>query len=272
MEIIELPNPFDAPVYYEEIVDSTMDSSRSLAAKGAPHGTVILADFQQKGRGRQGRPWVTEKGQNLMFTVLLRYTDINAFPKALSLRSGLAAALAIEEFIPAMAGSVLVKWPNDIMLGKIAKAKKAAGILVESDGANVFIGMGVNLLQNDFPKDLYEKAVSLFSFFNENFPEFECPMLLAKNEAPLMLLEKILANLHCELAVPKTPPLNSWNQRLLSRLYKLGHPVIFAEGASDSHKILKGRLDGIGEDGELIVTPDGKSKPMRFINGELRVY
>ena len=85
-------------------------------------------------------------------------------------------------------------------------------------------------------------------------------------------MEKILAFLHSELTYPKAPEESTWKKRLETKLYKYGESVIFAEGASDSQKFTHGRLEGIGEGGELIIIPEGKTKPMHFMNGELRVY
>ncbi|MCL2319163.1 MAG: biotin--[acetyl-CoA-carboxylase] ligase, partial [Treponema sp.] len=112
MKILPLNNPFGAPVYHEESVSSTMDTARDLARKQAPHGTVITVDFQEAGRGRSGRSWITDPGKNLLFTILLRYKDIQSIPAALTLRTGLAVSLAVEDLAPSLCGSVTVKWPN----------------------------------------------------------------------------------------------------------------------------------------------------------------
>jgi BirA family biotin operon repressor/biotin-[acetyl-CoA-carboxylase] ligase len=270
---MDLHNPFGGPVYYEESVTSTMDVGRVLATN-EPCGTVIMADFQERGRGRQNRQWKTEKGRNLMFTLFLNYPDAASIPKALSLRTGLALALAVENFIPALSGSVEIKWPNDLML----RHKKTAGILVESTivettitenrGANVFIGVGVNLLQEDFPEDLRGKAGSLLSIYKEKYPDRETLESFAAKDAPLLLLEKILVFLHAELSASKS----SWKAELEKRLYKRGEHVVFAEGAADSQIIIHGQLIGIGETGELLLIPDNETVPRPFINGELRIY
>ncbi|MCL2758586.1 MAG: biotin--[acetyl-CoA-carboxylase] ligase, partial [Treponema sp.] len=146
MNLLKVRNPFNAPVYHMETVTSTMDISRQLAAEGASHGTVITADFQEAGRGRgcdqgQGRVWEMERGVNLPFTILLQFKHIDDIPPALTLRTGFAISLAIEDFASSLKESVKVKWPNDIMIGN----KKAVGILCEADGKNVHIGVGINV-------------------------------------------------------------------------------------------------------------------------------
>jgi BirA family biotin operon repressor/biotin-[acetyl-CoA-carboxylase] ligase len=158
MTIINVCNPFKTYVYHTEIVTSTMDISRQFASEGKPHGTVITADFQSSGRGRiRDRLWEMEKEKNLPFTILLRYPGNEELPAALTLRAGLAVSLAIEDFLPSLQGTVLVKWPNDIII----KSKKTAGILCEAYDGNVHIGIGVNVTQNIFPEQLKEKATSL---------------------------------------------------------------------------------------------------------------
>ena len=72
MRLLDIKNPFGAPVYHEETVSSTFDAARILAGKSEAHGTVIAADFQEAGRGRQNRSWAADRGKNLMFTILLR--------------------------------------------------------------------------------------------------------------------------------------------------------------------------------------------------------
>jgi BirA family biotin operon repressor/biotin-[acetyl-CoA-carboxylase] ligase len=114
---ISVDNPFLAPVFYLETTTSTMLDARALAARGVRHGTVVVADVQEAGLGRiANRQWKAEKGQNLLFTLLLRYPDIASIPTALTLRTALALSQAIEHIVPAFKGSLRVKWPNDVML------------------------------------------------------------------------------------------------------------------------------------------------------------
>ena len=257
MKILNLSNPFGAPVYHEETVSSTMDTARVLAGRNEAHGTVMCADFQEAGRGRLNRAWVTDRGENLIFTILLRYGEFSSIPRALTLRTGLALSLALEDFAPALSGAVKVKWPNDIMIG----SRKAAGILAEGDGKNVYIGAGVNLAQREFPVEYRSKAVSVFQALPEGMAGFG-------HDARFVLLEKILLRLHKEIESPG----EDWRERLLCRLYKKGEIVTFAEGAADSESLITGTLSGIGPGGELLIVPDDRTGERAFINGELRVY
>jgi BirA family biotin operon repressor/biotin-[acetyl-CoA-carboxylase] ligase len=256
MKQLSIHNPFSAPVYHEDIVDSTMNVSRLLADQSEPHGTVISADFQQEGRGRiKGRKWEMEKGANLACTILLRFPGIEDIPQALTLRTGLAVSLAIEDFAPTLAGRVLIKWPNDILITPPAPntqaACKMAGILTEADGGNVHIGMGINVAQKIFPGVLRDKATSLCLATNREIT----------GEERFTLLEKILFRLHTELES------TNWREHLEARLYQKGQQIHFAEGPADSGKIVSGLLAGIGPGGELLI--EGADGVKGFTTGEI---
>ena len=237
-----------------------MEVSRLLAQNGAPHGTVITADFQEEGRGRiRGRRWEFEKGSSLAFTIFLRFTTI---PVGLTLRAGLAAALAIEEFAPSLSGKAMIKWPNDILLPALASdgkpsALKAAGILAEAENNNVHIGIGVNVSQKQMPAFLRDKATSLSIAANAQYDSGD----------RYNLLDKILSRLGGEIANAKGA--DDWQERVEARLYKKGGLICFAKGAADSGSLVTGTLSGIGPEGELLIIPQGKTGPLSFTAGEI---
>jgi BirA family transcriptional regulator, biotin operon repressor / biotin---[acetyl-CoA-carboxylase] ligase len=275
MTSLKIRNPFNAPVYYEETVSSTMDVSRKLAREnspcgtpyGAPHGTVILADFQEAGRGRkQDRRWEMERGANLSFTILFRFSTIEDIPSALTLRAGLAVCLAIEDFAPCLQGSCLIKWPNDILIKPIRgeSYKKAVGILCEADGGNIHLGIGINAAQKEFPSHLREKAISI---------ALAAGLDISQDER-YVLLEKILSRLYDELSAAQDGEAGNitnvnLKSRLEQKLYKKDEQVLFIEGAAGSGKEVKGRLTGITEDGELLIVPNGEEQSRSFVAGEL---
>ncbi|MDQ6830000.1 MAG: biotin--[acetyl-CoA-carboxylase] ligase [Gemmatimonadota bacterium] len=123
-------------------VPSTLDVAHGLAAGGASSGTLVLADAQSAGRGRNGRAWSSARGAGIWLTLIERPRDPAAL-QVLSIRLGLRAAAVLDRF----AGErVSVKWPNDLFVG----SGKLAGILVESRWREdridwVAIGFGVNV-------------------------------------------------------------------------------------------------------------------------------
>jgi BirA family biotin operon repressor/biotin-[acetyl-CoA-carboxylase] ligase len=111
-------------------VGSTNARARELVGEGATHGTLVTADEQTAGRGRQGRTWSTPRGVAIAASLILR-----EFDALLPLRAGLAVA--------DVAGpEALVKWPNDVWVG----GRKVAGILVEAHNDEwAILGIGVNV-------------------------------------------------------------------------------------------------------------------------------
>src|SRR5713226_7548756 len=87
--------------------DSTNERARTLAAAGAVHGTLVTADAQTAGRGRQGRAWIAPAGRALLMSLVLREP-----PRLLPL----LAAVAVSDVVEQAGSAALVKWPNDVLL------------------------------------------------------------------------------------------------------------------------------------------------------------
>lgn len=147
-------------------VSSTNTLALELASAGASHGSIVLADSQEGGRGRQGRKWASPEGQlNIYMSVILRQEDTPALreaPGLIPLAAGLATIEAIKK--TAHLNDLSLKWPNDIMAG----GRKLGGILVEartkSSGAiyaALGIGLNVNSRAKDFPPEPRETATSI---------------------------------------------------------------------------------------------------------------
>jgi BirA family biotin operon repressor/biotin-[acetyl-CoA-carboxylase] ligase len=126
-----------------EYLAETGSTSADIAARlreglFVPEGHWLVADRQTAGRGRQGREWFDGAGNFMGSTVVHpRFGDPE--PATLALAAGLAAHQAVTA-LPG-GGSALLKWPNDLMIGKA----KLAGILLERIGESVIVGIGVNL-------------------------------------------------------------------------------------------------------------------------------
>ena len=145
-------------IVFLERVDSTNRAARSLAAQGAPHGTLVVAETQTAGRGRRGRGWVSPAGEGIFMTLVLRPQAHPSQVSLLSLRTALAVAEGIRE---ATGLDARIKWPNDVVCG----GKKIVGMLLEMDADeervhSVVAGVGINVHQTDFG-ELSETASSL---------------------------------------------------------------------------------------------------------------
>ncbi len=159
-------SPVGHRIHYRQSVGSTMDVARDMAKRGEAEGAVVIAEEQNRGRGRFDRRWVSPPLQNLYLTALLR-------PKQGQLPFvNMAAALAVHQTVEEATGArATVKWPNDVRVG----GKKLAGILVETefegaelDHALVGIGLNVNLDVSAHP-EIAETAASLRSVAGREF-------------------------------------------------------------------------------------------------------
>jgi BirA family biotin operon repressor/biotin-[acetyl-CoA-carboxylase] ligase len=114
---------------------------RLLAGDRVAEGEWLVADRQTAGKGRQGRTWFDGHG-NFMGSTVVRPGPGDPPPASLALLAGLALHEVVATLVPPLS-AVLLKWPNDLMIG----AAKLAGILLERVGDAVIVGIGTNLAQ-----------------------------------------------------------------------------------------------------------------------------
>lgn len=139
---------------------STNDLAKAAAKSGAPHGATWVAEEQTAGRGRQGRAWISPRGENLLFSVLLRVGCAPARVPPLAIVVGLAVRDAVARAAPG--ADVTIKWPNDVLVG----GKKVAGVLVEgitmgSRVEAVIVGVGINVHTRNFDPEIEHRATSI---------------------------------------------------------------------------------------------------------------
>jgi BirA family biotin operon repressor/biotin-[acetyl-CoA-carboxylase] ligase len=138
-----------SPRVHFRVTDSTNERARELAARGAPHGTLVTASEQTAGRGRQGRTWTAPPGGAILCSLVLRDP-----PRLLPLAAGIAVAEVV-------GSEARVKWPNDVLVD----GRKLAGILVEGrpqEGWAVLgIGLNVAVREQDFPPELRDVAATM---------------------------------------------------------------------------------------------------------------
>lgn len=155
-------------VTYFDLTDSTNTQARFLAEEGAPHGTLVVAEKQEGGKGRRGRSWESPAGSGIWMSLLLK-PEMN--PMNASMLT-LIMALAAEKGIRETTGlQSMIKWPNDLVLNK----KKICGILTEMatdqmEIKYVIIGIGINVAQTEFPEEIKATATSLFLESGERVP------------------------------------------------------------------------------------------------------
>lgn len=148
-------------IIFLDNVGSTNTYAMELAGKGAPHGTVVITEWQTGGRGRMGRTWISPSGGNLYMSVILQPSIPAEDATLLTLLAGVACCRALRS------GSGLpveIKWPNDLLIS----GRKVGGILTEiktkAGGirfAVVGIGINVNVGTESFPEEVRTIATSL---------------------------------------------------------------------------------------------------------------
>lgn len=137
------------PFYYYPMLPSTNDTAAVLAQDGARHGTLVFADEQTAGRGREQRRWMTPAGTALAFSVILRPQGCSGgetLPYA-----GLGA-VAVADALAELGVDAAIKWPNDVLVGN----RKLCGVLAEISWTGekpdaVILGIGVNVLSGAVP-------------------------------------------------------------------------------------------------------------------------
>ena len=234
-------------VVYRNSTTSTMDDARALAAEGAAHGSVVLAEEQTAGRGTHGRDWVSPRGQNLYFTVLLR--PIAGQLARLSMITPLAVANGVEQVTGVFPR---IKWPNDLEID----GRKFAGILIEAewagrspDHALVGVGLNVNFDPAALDRDVDRPATSLMIQLGRKIPRE--PLFAA-------LLNSIERGY---LGWSSRAVYEGWRARLAT----LGREVTVTPSGAEP---FSGVADDVTEDGALVVIGrDGE--PRTFHAGEV---
>ncbi len=138
-------------LYYEELASTNSQLRSLIFTQHLPPFCVVQAGFQTAGRGQEGNRWESAKGENLLFSILVR-------PKQLLARNQFylskAISVAIVESLNKVEPGFEIKWPNDIYHGD----KKVAGILIENNLDRAYIdfsivGIGINVNQTEFISD-----------------------------------------------------------------------------------------------------------------------
>lgn len=232
-------------VYLEEL-DST--NSFLLESKDyRENGTVVLAEYQLKGRGRKDRDWIASKEQALLFSILLNKNIEKNYLHIINLGASLAVAQALENLYQL---KINLKWPNDVLINK----KKISGILIEStskgsDIEKMVIGIGINVNQPNF-KGKY------------SLPPTSVRLELKRAVSRERLLSEILNTFEgilIQISKDKDKVLKNWK----ARCKMIGEKVrVF-----DDEKEEYGVFDDLDENGFLILNLKNGSKTIH--HGEI---
>ena len=147
---INLPTVVSTNDFIREMIEAER-TGQVMSVHSLPGLTLVVADDQTAGRGQRGNTWETEKGKNLMFSLLCHPDFVKPAEQFILSQ---CMAVAIQEALSRYVSDVQVKWPNDIYVGD----KKVSGTLIECDLqgkgiSNCIIGVGINVNQTEFRSD-----------------------------------------------------------------------------------------------------------------------
>lgn len=151
---------FELHLHHFYKIGSTNNAAMTAAAEGEPQGSVFLAEEQTAGRGRGANSWQSPRSTGIYCSAILRPSLPPSDVLALSLSAGLAVQAAIHEVDSRI--QVDLKWPNDVLIN----GKKVCGILTEMNAEAtrvryIVVGIGINVNQASFPKDLPATSLRL---------------------------------------------------------------------------------------------------------------
>ena len=221
------------PRLHHRLLGSTNERAKELADAGALHGTLVTADEQSAGRGRQGRVWTAPPRSAVLMSLILR--DLDERHALLPLAAAVALCEATDYADPR------VKWPNDVWID----GRKVAGILIEGrpqEGWAV-LGIGLNVTTGEFPPELADIATSLRLEGHETTPDAVLPALLDSLER--------------WIGAPPDSVLDAWRSRDALR----GERVRWSDG--------EGIADGIDDSGALVVQT--RNGPVTLDAGEVHL-
>ncbi len=228
-------------VFYYPSLSSTNDLAKELAVRGAPEGTLVIADEQTAGRGRLGRRWLAPSGTSLLMSLLFRPCFLAPHQTQ---RLTMVCSLAVVEAIEGATGlPAAIKWPNDI----VVRGKKAGGILTELGATGehldyAVVGLGLNVNLNFEAMAAMGELVATATSLSQE---------LGREVSRLALLWGILENIEARYRRLQAGelPHGEW----ASRLVTLHHHVI----ADTTQGTIEGWVEGVDANGALIVRTKG---------------
>lgn len=236
-------------IQWLETVDST-NNEVLRRLESLDNLSVVAARCQTAGRGQRGNTWTSAPGENLTFSLLLKFSP-GELPagEAFSLTTMITSALG--EFLLSKGVTSRVKWPNDIYV----RDKKISGILIESglEGGCVawsVVGVGLNLNQTDFPPGLVNPT-SLAAVTGEKYDPAACLEQLMALTGPLTL------------ALRSREGRASLEREYLPRLYRKDVFCEYADGESGER--FTAALRGVTSGGKAVMEyTDGSRKEFSF--------
>lgn len=244
-------------IWLKEVDSTNNEAKRRLS--DIDNLSVLSAISQTAGRGQRGNSWSSIPGENLMFSVVLKYGQ-NALPPVQAYDQFViseAAALAVTDLLAAHEIQAQIKWPNDIYAGE----RKICGILIEHSLcgkwlAGSIVGIGLNVNQRNFDVSLPNPTSMVLSVPSESEQSntlFPLPALL--EEFMDIFTGYLSRYCHIKGGYAKLRHL------YLAQLWRLGEPARYIYGSEE----FTGTIEGVSDIGHLLVRNEkGELKEFAF--------
>ena len=228
---------------YGKIGSTNEEMNRLLGKEDLEEGTVIRAEYQSAGKGHRGNAWLSDRGMNLLFSILLKPGYL---PAEEAFHLSRIVSLALTDVIDKQGIKTRIKWPNDILVG----TRKICGILIENSitGDRIshsVIGVGLNVNQGIFNTGIPAPT----SLFLEKECQFDMKLLLEEFRSFMEGWYQVLLYGHKDRIM----------DAYLDNLYRLEVPAQYSDGES----VFTASICGVLPGGELEV---------RLERGETRRY
>ncbi len=241
---------YQAKIKWLEEVDST--NTQALREIDALDSLTVLSAFSQTaGRGQRGNSWLVRPGENLTFSIVLKFgpEGFSPLPAKRQFAISQATARGICGYLDSKGIEASIKWPNDIYI----RNRKVCGVLIENSLQGEYlsysiIGVGLNVNQKEFPPQLTNPtSMSIVSGIEYSVTE-ELPLLCKEIVDRLRMIEDSASALA---------------EEYVGKLYRLGVESAFVDCSDGTG--FEGRILGVDEAGLLIVeTKNGELKKFAF--------
>ena len=238
-----------------DTIDSTNDYAKRLLSS-TEHFTIISARNQTFGRGQRGNVWKSNTGENLLFSIVLKFgaNDFNLeIPASSQMAISCITALSVVNVLESLHIKAKIKWPNDVYIGD----RKVCGILIENsiNGsflASSIVGVGINVNQIDFDDDIPNPISIAQSCGSRQNTEYILHVFLNEFDR---LLNQFAS---CRIDYDRL------REIYVDHLWQLNTVRDFIDRRSYPEESFTGMIRGILPDGRLLIETAGKTRRFAF--------
>ena len=223
-----------------EINSTNLHASALLSENQIINPTIIIADYQNQGKGQGGSRWESESGQNLLFSIVIFPENIKPIEQFYLSK---ITSIAIRETLSGHTKDVFIKWPNDIIVNKA----KIGGILIENSIENnkirdTVIGIGINVNQTDFP---------YFSFIATSLK-----IVSGRDHSPELILDSLITNFEFWLEKLESRNFDQIDKEYFSFLFGFQKKFQFRTGA----ETFEATIVDVEKEGQLVLLLNNNKK------------